>query len=99
MSGFDVIFLSYDEPNAEENWRRLLKFHPQAKRVSGVKGIYNAFRHCAAIAEHERFYLVDADSWILDSFRFRGLHPDLPDRFFAWPARNAVNDIIHQNGG
>src|SRR5688572_9334544 len=99
MSGFDVIFRSSDEPNAEENWQRLLFFFPQAKRVSGLKGTCNAYRRCADIAEHERFYVVEGDSWILDGFRFRRLPPDLPERVFTWRARNAVNDLVDRNGG
>ena len=34
----DIIFLSYDEPNAEENWADLKKKIPWAKRVHGVEG-------------------------------------------------------------
>jgi hypothetical protein len=99
MRTYDVIFLSYDEPNAEENWQRLLLFHPEAKRVSGIEGIYNAFQKCAEVAEHERFYLVDADSWILDDFRFRAPRADLPPGAFFWLARNAVNGLVSMNGG
>jgi MoaA/NifB/PqqE/SkfB family radical SAM enzyme len=99
MSAFDVIFLSCDEANAEENWQRLLLFHPQAKRVSGAKGVYDGLMRCIAIAKHEHFYLVDADNWILDGFRFLRPHPDLPDRIFGWRARNAVNDVLSRHGG
>jgi MoaA/NifB/PqqE/SkfB family radical SAM enzyme len=99
MDGCDVIFLSYDEPNAEENWQRLLAVHPAAKRVSGIKGIHNAFMRCVAIAEHERFYLVDGDAWVLDGFAFRTPPADLRDRFYIWRARNAVNGLLHVNGG
>jgi MoaA/NifB/PqqE/SkfB family radical SAM enzyme len=99
MTGFDVIFLSYDEPKAEENWHRLRSFHPAAKRVAGVKGIHNALMRCAAVAEHDRFYIVDADSWVLDGFAFHPPAEDLPDRIYTWRARNAVNLILHPNGG
>jgi len=34
----DIVFLSYDEPNAEKNYADLLKKVPWAKRVHGVKG-------------------------------------------------------------
>ena len=39
---FDVVFISYQEPNAEENWQALKQRVPVAKRVHGVKGIHNA---------------------------------------------------------
>ena len=34
----DIIFLSYDEPNAEKNYADLLSKFPWAKRVHGVEG-------------------------------------------------------------
>ena len=34
----DIIFLSYDEPNAEKNYVDLVKKVPWAKRVHGVEG-------------------------------------------------------------
>ena len=36
---FDIIFISFDEPNADENWKLLKEIAPHAKRVHGVKGI------------------------------------------------------------
>jgi hypothetical protein len=36
---YDVVFLSYMEPNKEVNWNRVLQFCPKAKRVDGVKRI------------------------------------------------------------
>ena len=32
---FDIIYLSYDEPNAEENYANLLTKVPWAKRIHG----------------------------------------------------------------
>ena len=34
----DVIFISYDEPNAEKHWQMLKDKCPRAKRVNKVKG-------------------------------------------------------------
>ena len=36
---FDIIFMSYQEPNADENWQRLVDKFPWARRVHGVKGL------------------------------------------------------------
>jgi hypothetical protein len=44
----DIIFLSYDEPNAEKHYADLLTKVPWAKRVHGVKGSDNAHKACAA---------------------------------------------------
>jgi hypothetical protein len=100
MKIVDVIFLSYDEPNAEENWQRLLTIAPEAIRVSGIEGIYNAHLCCAQVAATDCFYIVDGDSWILDEFRFDP-YPSAADAAacFVFLARNAVTDEIHPNGG
>ena len=34
----DIIYLSYDEPNAEQNYTDLLSKVPWAKRIHGIKG-------------------------------------------------------------
>ena len=39
---YDIVFISYQEPNADENYNKLLKRFPLAKRVHGVKGIHQA---------------------------------------------------------
>ena len=38
----DVIFISYDEPEAEGNWKKLQDICARAKRVHGVEGMENA---------------------------------------------------------
>jgi hypothetical protein len=66
----DIIFISYDEPNADRNWQNLRKRFPHAKRVHGVKGIANAHIDAAKKASTTFFYVVDADAEILDTFKF-----------------------------
>lgn len=48
---YDIVFISYGEPNAEANWERLKKRFPLAKRVKDVKGIHHT--HCS---RKEMFY-------------------------------------------
>ena len=45
----DIIFLSYDEPNAEKNYADLCSKVAWAKRVHGVEGSDAAHKACAAI--------------------------------------------------
>lgn len=66
----DIIFISYDEPNAEENFRRLKRRFPHTKRVIGVKGIANAHFEAAKRASTSFFYVVDGDAEVHDSFDF-----------------------------
>lgn len=95
----DVVFVSYDEPNAEENFARLRAFAPDAKRVHGVEGIYNAHVAAANLATTPRFFLVDGDNWILDGFAFRPPEPPLPlVDIYLWRSRNAVNGLTLMNG-
>jgi hypothetical protein len=97
---FDIIFLSYDEPFAEEHWERLKKRFPYAQRVHGVKGILNAHKKCAKLARTDYFFIVDGDAYILDDFYLEDVPAKiLDDRFYMWMSRNAVNDLVYGNGG
>ncbi len=46
----DIVFLSYDEPNAEKNYADLCSKLPWAKRVHGVHGSDEALKACAIYA-------------------------------------------------
>ena len=94
----DVVFVSYEEPNAEENFARLLAFAPHAKRVHHVDGIFNAYSAALALVVTPYFFLVDGDSWILDGFAFTA--PIDPSRaeIWMWLAKKAVNGLEHLNG-
>ena len=61
----DIIFLSYDEPNAEKNYADLCSKIPWAKRVHGVEGSDAAHKACADLSETEYFVTVDADNIVL----------------------------------
>ncbi len=45
VSDLDFVYISYKEPNKEENWADLLSKVPWAKRVDGVKGFDSANLH------------------------------------------------------
>eukprot|EP01037_Dinobryon_pediforme_P020827 gene20827-21537_t len=95
----DVVFVSYEEPNADEHYQRLLSFVPEAKRVHKVAGVINAWSEAAKLASTSHFYLVEADNWILDGFTFDW--PETPPTadIYIWQARNAVNGLVWFNGG
>jgi hypothetical protein len=94
----DVVFISYDEPNAQDNWEHLLKICPRAKRVMGVKGIYQAHQAASYIAKTDMFYVVDGDSWITD-FNFDFI-PSIFDRNYIhiFKSVNPVNGLEYGNG-
>lgn len=97
---FDVIFISYEEPNAEENWRRVLKKAPWAKRIHGVKGIFQAHKMAAQISSTEMFYVVDGDAWLVDSWEF-DYKPELFERdcTYIWHSVNPFSNHRYGYGG
>ena len=100
---FDVVYLSYDEPNAEENYEDLLTKIPWAKHIHGVKGSDSAHKACANVAETERFITVDGDNIVNEEFLHQTIEydedADLSNTVFSWSARNTINGLIYGNGG
>jgi len=104
----DVFFLSYDEPFADENFELLKMFAPNAKRVHGIKGIFDAHQECARQSKTNYFYVIDADAVIEEEFSFKftpdpdkDAYPGVPETecVFVWRTRNPVNDLIYGYGG
>ena len=62
VSDLDFVYISYKEPNKEENWADLLSKVPWAKRVDGVEGSDAAHKAAGECANTERFVLVDGDN-------------------------------------
>jgi hypothetical protein len=99
----DIIFLSYDEPNADKNYTDLCSKLPWAKRVHGVKGSDAAHKACADISETEYFVTVDADN-IIDP-NFLNVEVDLDElgltdkHVFSWCGNVHVNGLKYGNGG
>jgi hypothetical protein len=99
----DIIFLSYDESNAEKNYADLLAKVPWAKRVHGVKGSDAAHKACAKLSETEYFVTVDADN-IIDP-KFLEVEIDLDalgltgENVFSWCGKVHVNGLMYGNGG
>jgi hypothetical protein len=96
----DVVFISYNEPNAEANWQKVLTKAPNAKRVNGVKGIVAAHKQAASIVTTDMFYVVDGDADIADYWDFK-FQPNLFDRdcVHVWRSINPVNDLKYGYGG
>jgi hypothetical protein len=96
----DVIFISYFEPNAEENWKRVLDKAPNAKRVNGVTGILEAHKAAAEVATTDMFYVVDGDAYLTDNWTF-DFQPSIFDRdaVYVWYSQNPVNGLTYGYGG
>lgn len=99
---YDIIYLSYDEPNAEKNYADLCKKIPWAKRVHGVKGSDSAHKACANISETDRFITIDGDNIVDENFVNQEIGINIPSietSVISWAAENVINGLIYGNGG
>jgi hypothetical protein len=97
---YDVIFISYQEPNADENYKKLLIKAPNAKRVHGVKGIHQAHIVAAELSKTDMFWIVDGDAVLVDDFNF-GYQVARRDQetVHVWRSQNPINDLVYGYGG
>lgn len=95
---YDIVFISYNEVEADTNYQELLARFPRAKRVHGIKGIHNAHIEAAKVAETDMFWVVDGDAKIIDEFHFK--YKD-PEKFtvYVWQSQNPINNLIYGYGG
>ena len=62
IADLDCIYLTYDEPNKEQNWIHIQNMVPWARRVDGVKGSDAAHKAAAEASDTDRFILIDGDN-------------------------------------
>lgn len=101
VTDFDIIFVSYDEDNADENWADLLKKCPWAKRVHGVYGSDAAHKAAAELSSTDRFTTVDADTIIKPEFFNTTIPKEIAEdmtKTISWSSMNFVNGLIYGNG-
>ena len=101
ISDLDFVYISYMEPNKEQNWADLKNKVPWAKRVDGVKGFDSAHKAAAEVAETDFFISVDGDNIIDERFLLQTLDFTKTDRkaVHRWRAKNIINDLVYGNGG
>ena len=66
----DIIFISYDETNADANYKQLKDNFPRAARLHGIDGMVNAIKEAAKISKTPYYYVVFAKTLIYDGFNF-----------------------------
>ena len=101
ISDLDFVYISYAEPNKEQNWADLKSKVPWAKRVDNVKGFDSAHKAAAEIADTDFFISVDGDNvlnekFLLETLDFTKTNPAAVHR---WRAQNNVNGLVYGNGG
>lgn len=97
---YDIVFISYREPNAEKNWNNLKTRFPTAKRVHGVTGIHQAHIAAARKSFTKMFWVVDGDACILDTFNFDYVVPEWDlNTVHVWRSQNPINNLVYGYGG
>jgi hypothetical protein len=97
---YDIVFISYQEPSANENYKKLIKKYPRAKRVHGIKGIHQAHIEAAKMSTTEMLWIVDGDAIIDSNFNF-DFQVSYQERDFVhvWRSLNPINDLVYGYGG
>jgi hypothetical protein len=95
----DIVFLSYDEPNADLHYADLCNKVPWAKRVHGVKGSDAAHKAAAELSETDWVITVDADNIVNNKFFNVEIADDPKIQVYSWLAKNRINGLLYGNGG
>ena len=97
---YDVVFISYQEPDADTNYENLKKKVPNAKRIHGVKGIHQAHIEAAKICSTPMIWIVDGDATIVDDFEFDYQVPAWQhSHVHVWRSKNPINGLVYGYGG
>ena len=96
----DIVFISYDEPDADANWNILYNKFPRAKRVHGVAGMELALEAAADVATTPWYFAVFAKTKLHEAFDFSFV----PDRMqqpkhYIFNCRNSVNQLEYGHMG
>jgi hypothetical protein len=94
-----VYFLHTDEANLEENWQRLQSKTTAAVKVAAVGNIFESHKHIADMCKEDRFYVVDADCWIVDTFNFDKTIDLKPRAVAVFRSKNPINGLVYGHGG
>ena len=97
---YDVVFISYNESNANENYAKLLEVCPRAKRVHGIKGIHQAHIQAARSCHTDMFWVIDGDAIVNSDFNFDLVMSSYDtDCVHVWRSQNPINGLEYGNGG
>jgi len=97
---YDIVFISYQEPKADEFYKHLTDRFSNTKRIHGVKGIHQAHIEAAKLCSTDMFWVVDGDALIDSKFNFdyQVARWDR-DTVHVWRSINPINDLVYGYGG
>ena len=95
----DIVFISYDEPNAEKRFNALKQRFPRAKWSKDILGQTVAYMAAASMSRTDYFFAVFPKLEIVDSFNF----DFQPDRMknpchYIFNCKNPVNGLEYGHG-
>jgi hypothetical protein len=100
LKNCDTFYISFDEPNCDANWNRLLSLQPTAKRIHGVRGFDRVYKLCAMTSQTPRLVTVDGDNWVNDGTLDMEIDDTgIEDATFSFTSRNVINNLQYGNGG
>jgi len=97
----DWFFISYDEPQSDNNYEIVHKLKNDVKRVNGVKGFNAAHKQAAILSITPRFITIDADTiWIDKNFGDIEIpdHVMLNNINYHWNSWNPSTRLAYGNG-
>lgn len=96
----DIVFISYDEPDADKNWKILHDRFARAQRVHGVQGMEKALEAAADVSTTPWYYAVFAKTKLHESFDFTFV-PDYMQRpkHYIFNCHNTVNGLEYGHMG
>lgn len=98
ISELDVVYISFDEPKAEEFYVDLLDKCPWAERVHGIKGFDSAHKAAASKSDTDYFITVDGDNIVDPEFFSQTIEIE-ENSVYSWRGKNMLNGLIYGNGG
>jgi hypothetical protein len=102
---YDIVFISYHETFAEQNFNNLKKRIKTNKLhwIKNIKGIHQAHIEAAKLVTTDMFYVVDADAIVNDTFSFNYHIPyydfNAKSTVHVWKSQNPINGLEYGNGG
>ena len=95
----DIVFISYDEKDADLNWKKLINQQPAATRLHGVEGMIAALKIAANNSSTPWFYAVFAKTEVANDFKFdfSPNYLDIPGNYI-FHAHNRITDYTYGHG-
>lgn len=100
IQNYPAFFISYDEPNANDNYSHNKSLIPNLQRIHGIKGIHNAHAK-AAEQTQDWFWTIDGDCFGLPQLEHAHVILDNPKQLSCIHSFRSIHEttgLIYGNG-